>query len=60
MTMITYNVKDIGRLKAVMPFFESKNSILYVAVWHPELTLLQNLLCNSGFGRIVASNPDTP
>lgn len=48
-----FQVKDFEKFKGFMPIMRTKKGIFYMFVWHPELRLWQNLLCNSGIARVI-------
>lgn len=44
-----FYVDDLDEAIRIFPLVRYKNLLIYFFVWHPELTFIQNILCNFSF-----------
>lgn len=54
--MMKFYVKDMSRIRIFMPIFSHGDTGYALAIWHPELKLWQNVLCNSAIGFICSED----
>ena len=54
--IFAFRVNDFSKFIGFMPFYKTKKGIIYMFVWHNELKLWQNIICNFGLARIIEND----